>query len=152
MGDDHDQRVLEGKLFQPRRRLVDASDLGSGWVPPAESQQQCAHADGKRPRRERETKAAEIRAFEVELAQQRGDDDLASRRHQARRGRCPRRVAGEHQAGRCRQSLKIGRSPLALADAGAFIGLSPRAETRGVDPAGVDVRGAGMANEGDAAL
>jgi hypothetical protein len=109
-------------------------------VLPAESQEQRPHADGQGPPRELETKPAEIRAFKVELAQQRGDDDLASRRQQPRRGHCPRRVAGDHQAGGCRQSREIGRSPLALADAGGFVGRSPGPETRGINPAGVDVR------------
>jgi hypothetical protein len=152
VGDDDDQRVLDGELFQPRRRLVDSSGLCFGRILPAESQKQSPHAHGECPPRERETKPTEIRAFEAELAQQRGGDDLAPRRQQPRRGDGPRRVAGEHQAGRCRQSLEIGRSPLARDDAGGFIGLSPRAETRGVDPPGVDVRGAGVANQGDATL
>ena len=36
VGDEDGQRVLDGDLFQPRRRLVDSSGLGCGWVLPAD--------------------------------------------------------------------------------------------------------------------
>ena len=152
MGHSDNQAVFDGQLLQPGRRGVDASALRCGWVLPTESQQQNSRADCKCPGRERQGKPAESGTVEVELAQQRRGDDLAARREQPRRCGCTRGVAGEHEVGRCNQLLKVGRDPFTLEDASGFIGLSPRTEAGGVDPAGVDVRRARMPNKGYASF
>jgi hypothetical protein len=44
------------------------------------------------------------------------------------------------------------RNALVFADTCGFIGLTPCSKVAGGDPAGVDVRRAGMTNKGDATL
>ncbi|MGH7493969.1 MAG: hypothetical protein ACREOO_16450 [bacterium] len=46
----------------------------------------------------------------------------------------------------------MGRNTLVFADTCDFIGSTPRSEATGGNPAGVDVRRAGMTNKGDATL
>src|SRR6185295_1032563 len=143
---------MRGELFQPGRCMADASCLCRRWVLPAQSQKQGSPTDRQCPSRQRETKPAERGAFEIELAQQGRGDDLAPRRQQTRRGEGTGSVAGEHEAGTTRQLLERGRNALVLADTCGLIGLTPRSEATGANPAGVDVRRAGMADEGDATL
>jgi len=68
VSDGDDQGVLRGELFQPGRRVVDASGLCRGGVLPAESPEQGSPTDRNGPRPQRETKPAERGAFEIELA------------------------------------------------------------------------------------
>jgi hypothetical protein len=152
VGDGDDQGVLCGELFQPGRCAVDAGRLCRGWVLPAESQEQSSPPDCDGPRRERETKPAENGAFEIELAQQRRDNDLVPRSQQARRGDGTGSVAGEHEVGTLHQLMKRGRNARVFVDTCGLIGLPPCPEAIGGDPAGVDVRGAGMTHKGDATV
>lgn len=150
VGDGDDQGVLRGELFQPGCGVVDASRLGGRGVLPTEEQEQGSSTDGQGPRSEGETEPCERGAFEVELAEQGRDDDLVPGCQQARRGNGTGCVAGEHEVGTSRQLLERGRNALVFADPCGFIGLTPRSEAAGVDPAGVDVRRAGVTNQGDA--
>ncbi len=152
VSDSDDQGALRGEPFQPGRCVVDAGDLSRGWVLPAQSPDQGSPADCDRPRSEWETKPAESRAFEVELAQQRRGGDLASGRQHVRRGDGTGSVAGEHEVGTGHELLELCRNALVFVDAGGLIGLTPRPEATGVDPASVDVRRAGMPYEGNARL
>lgn len=149
VGDSHDHGVSRGELFEPSRRVVDPRCLFRGRVPPAESQEQGSPTDCKRPRREREAKPTESGTFEIELAEQRRDDDLVPRRQQARRGDGTGSVAGQHEIGMTNQLLEMGRNAFVFADPCGFVGLTPRSEAIGGNPAGVDVRRAAMTNQGD---
>jgi hypothetical protein len=149
VGDGDDPGVLAGETFQPCRGFVDASRLRWRGVLAAESQEKGSAADGNRPGRERKAKPAEARAFEIELAQQGRDDDLALGRQHPRRGDGTGSVAGNHQIGLRRQLRERGWNALGFPNAGRFVGLAPRAEAGGVDPAGVDVRRAAVTDEGD---
>ena len=143
MGDGNDQRVSNGEIFQPRCGLLDAICLGCGWVPTAQRQQQGPPADRECPGQQWETKRAEMGSSQIELAQQRGDQDLAAARQQPSRGQGARGVAGDHQVGALRERLEVGGHLLAFLDARRFVGFAPGSEARGIDPAGVDVRRAG---------
>jgi hypothetical protein len=152
VSDGDDQSVLRGKLLYPGRCVADAGRFCRRRVLPTQRQEERPPTDGKGPGRKRKAKPPECGAPQIELAQQRRDDYLAPSRQQTRRGKGPGNVTRDHDVRTSCQLLEMGRSTLVVADAGGFIGLTPRAEATRRDPAGVDVRGAGMTNKDDATL
>lgn len=151
VGDGDDQRVTGHELVQPGRCVVDANRFCGRGVLPAESQEERAPPDGKRPGRQRQTKPAERGSFEIELAEQGRHDDLAVRRKEPRRGDGTGSIAREHQVSACHQLLELPWDALAFANPRGFIRCTPCPEAGGIDPAGVDVRRAAMTNQGDRA-
>ena len=68
----------------------------------------------------------------------------------ARGGQGARGVAGQQQIGIGHKLLESRGSTLAFVNPGRFVRLAPGSETSGVNPAGMGVRGASVANEDDA--
>lgn len=152
VGDRDDQGVPRREIFQPGRSVFDPRRFSRWRVLPTEGQKQGATADGDGPSQEWKTKRTECGTFEVELPQQRRDDDLLPGRQQARRGDGTGSVTGENEIGTTDQFHEIGGDALVFVDSCGFVGIPPRLEAARVDPAGMDVRRAGMTYQRDAGL
>ena len=151
MGDDDDERMALGEPLEPGNGLCDTRGLCRGRIAAPESQGKGPKPHGASPAEERQAEPAELRTGELELPKQLGGHDLTAGSEKVRGRSRAWGVARDNQASAGRQLLKLLRRPVLRVNAGRLVGSSPLSKARGIDPAGVDMRRAAVADERDPA-